>query len=132
MAGGRAPAQGLFYNGLEPATERPPGSLRCRGLPGQRGRTMQIQPYRDDESLLDNIRAALKKHSELSGLDIFVNIKNGEAFLRGTLENKDQRRRILTTVRGVHGVRTIREELKVAEAQSRLLNGMKTLPAVGA
>lgn len=92
---------------------------------------MQMRPYLDDENLLSNVRAALKKHSELSGLDILVKIRNGEAFLRGMLENKDQRRRILTTVRGVHGVRSIKEELKVVETQPRSLNGMGAVPVVG-
>lgn len=80
---------------------------------------MQTQQGNEDKKLLANIHAALKKHGELDSAQYSVSVKKGEVMLRGLLDNKDQRRRILTTVRGVHGVKNIREELKVAERPGR-------------
>ena len=69
-----------------------------------------------DEAISGRVRQALAMDTRISGLPIGVRVSNGDVFLKGAVESRDQVEVMHFIVLGIPGVRHVNvEELNVRE-----------------
>jgi len=67
-----------------------------------------------DRKLAHAVQKALAENQETAGLQhLHVNAVSGVVFLDGEVESADQRATVLTVVKGVEGVKLVRDRLQV-------------------
>ncbi|WP_352432699.1 BON domain-containing protein [Pyrinomonas sp.] len=67
-----------------------------------------------DAYIWGKVRAALLAANDLRDSTINVDVENEVVTLRGTVANADQRRRAEEVAKGIEGVKSVRNELKVS------------------
>ena len=67
-----------------------------------------------DDFLNDTVRSRLAADAIVKGGAIDVEVHNGEVVLRGTVEEEKQRVRAEKVVRSIKGVKSVKDELKLA------------------
>ena len=75
----------------------------------------EVVEARDDD-LQKQVTRALEKRDDLQGANIDVDVKNGVARLKGTVEDEQQRLAAAITARSTPGVRAVQDDLRVSAA----------------
>ena len=88
---------------------------------------------RSDDRIREDICEVLMQHGEIDASEVEVEVQNGEVTLRGTVEDRRQKRLIEDVLEEVSGVRDVQNQLRVQQqqGQSGQYGGQQTIPAGG-
>jgi osmotically-inducible protein OsmY len=81
----------------------------CAGGPNERS-TGEVF---DDTAILTKTKAALMKDPEIKGSSIDVDVQRGQVTLTGVVRSERERKKVLETVWGVNGVKSVQTDLQV-------------------
>lgn len=70
----------------------------------------------DDTSVLAKTKAALVNDPDIHGSSIDVDVLRGQVTLTGVVRSEAERKKVLETVWGIKGVRSVQTDLKVKPA----------------
>lgn len=74
---------------------------------------------RSDDRIKEDVCERLTQHGNIDATNIEVSVSNGEVTLRGTVENRDMKRRAEDAVESVSGVQDVRNELRASAQQNK-------------
>jgi hyperosmotically inducible periplasmic protein len=83
--------------------------VACAGGPNERSTGEVV----DDGRILATTKAALMNDPEIKGSSIDVDVNRGEVTLTGTARSERERDKIMKTVWGVNGVKSVKTNLQV-------------------
>ena len=95
---------------------------------------------RSDDRIREDICEVLMQHGEIDASEVEIEVQNGEVTLRGTVEDRRQKRLIEDVLEEVSGVRDVQNQLRVQQGafggqgqfgQSGQVGGQQTIPAAG-
>ena len=101
--------------------QRPQGSFAGRGPQGYK---------RSDERITEDVNEALTQDHELDASNITVEVQNGEIILKGTVTDRESKRRAEDIAESCSGVREVQNQLRIkredeTEMESRRDKGEK-------
>ena len=108
--------QGYGYgsgSGMEGLTGRT-GSFTGRGPKGWQ---------RSDERIREDLNERLSDHPDIDASEIEVTVSNGEVTLRGTVDNRHEKRLAEDLAENVRGVKDVHNEVKVSRSLWQKLTG---------
>jgi hypothetical protein len=73
---------------------------------------------RSDERILEDINERLTHHPLIDATEIEVSVQEGEVILRGSVDQREAKRRAEDVADSVSGVKNVRNELRVQQPQS--------------
>lgn len=91
----------------------------------ERGESNIREPYegvgpkgyqRPDHRILDDVCERLTRHGKIDARQIQLEVKNGEVFLRGSVDSREVKRAAEQVADTVSGVKDVHNELRVQEA----------------
>jgi hypothetical protein len=85
-------------------------------------RDVHIRPRHDlhDQQILDDLREAFRKNSELNALDVEFFVHRGHVHLEGEVESESHRNEIQNIVEDIKGVEKISNDIQVFNSRSVL------------
>lgn len=86
---------------------------------------------RSKERIIEDINEALTKHPEVDATHIEVSCENGEVTLKGTVNERQEKRRAEEIAEEVSGVKEVRNELRVGSQQQQPQQGATGAPNKG-
>ena len=92
------------------------GGMSSYGQGSQMGRHAGRGPrgyQRSDERIREDVNEHLTQHPEIDATEIEVQVHQGEVTLRGTVENRQEKRAAEDIVERVSGVRDVKNEIRV-------------------
>lgn len=85
---------------------------------GQRGKG-PAGYQRSDERVRENVCEVLTEHDHIDATNIEVIVKNGEVFLSGSVDNRQQKRLAEDVVEQISGVKDVQNQIRVAGDRGR-------------
>jgi osmotically-inducible protein OsmY len=73
---------------------------------------------RSDDRIKEDVCERLTQHGNINARDIEVTVSNGEVTLRGSVDNREMKRRAEDVVESVSGVQDVRNELRATPQQN--------------
>ncbi len=70
---------------------------------------------RSNERILEDVNERLTRHGDIDATDIEVRVENGEVWLTGMVENRQQKRLAEDVADSVAGVRDVHNELRIQQ-----------------
>lgn len=90
------------------------GSAVPSPAPSRAASATQITSGANDFYLFTSVRGALVNDPEMKGANVIVEVRDGSVTLSGTIADPKQKERAEQIARGVQGVKTVRNSLRLA------------------
>jgi hyperosmotically inducible protein len=85
--------------------------MACAGGPNERSTGETV----DDARILATAKGALVKDPEIKGSSVDVDVNRGEVTLTGVARSEREKKKIVETVWGVNGVKSVRSNIEIKE-----------------
>jgi osmotically-inducible protein OsmY len=73
---------------------------------------------RTDERIKEDVHERLTEDGQIDASEVEVDVKNGEVFLKGTVKNRQEKRRAEDIIENISGVKNVENHIKVQQETS--------------